>query len=380
MEKARFLGEWQELLKMTEETLHAAQRSGMTSRIAATARSVAWAAWYCNDDARVTAVRQMLEDCGDGEVRALARCVDALLSREAADASPQVLNVARWQAALTTTDPELAGTLFDAAIDDIDAAESDFLRVAVRVCAALLLPAQRRRLLEARVIAQAVESPPLQASLELLIDSTEPNDYGIFKNLAARVARSPLKIRRDVLSIDVARGAVRRGSEPVHVSDRGLELLVALGFAAAGTRKEDLASAIWPSLDGDAALNALKMCVSRTRAQAGDRDAIRSTKSGYELGERVTIDVRDIERMLRGARGAEGLSDSVRREIREAARSLKERERSFAAGWTWFAPHASHLDELQIELNLVLAKDALWRDEPLAYQAPEPAMAPQQIG
>jgi DNA-binding winged helix-turn-helix (wHTH) protein len=380
IEKARFLGEWPELLKMTEETLYAAQRSGMTSRIVATARSVAWAAWYCNDDARVTAVRQMLEDCGDGEVRALARSVDALLAHETVDASPQVLNVARWHAALATTDPELAGNLFDAAIEDIDAAESDFLRVVVRVCAALLLPAQRRRLLEARVIAQVVESPPLQASLELLIDSAEPSDYGIFKNLAARVARSPLKIRRDVLYVDVTRGTVRRGGEAVHVSDRGLELLVALAFASAGTRKEDLASAIWPSLDGDAALNALKMCVSRTRAQAGDREAIRSTKSGYELGEGVAIDVRDIEKLLRGVRGAEGLSDSARREIREAARSLKERERSFAASWAWFAPHAIHLDELQTELNLVLAKDALRRDEPLAYQAPEPSMSPQHIG
>ena len=52
MEKARFLGEWHDLLKMVEEALYAAQRSGITSRIVAAARMVAWAAWFCNDDAR----------------------------------------------------------------------------------------------------------------------------------------------------------------------------------------------------------------------------------------------------------------------------------------------------------------------------------------
>ena len=370
MEKARFLGEWHDLLKMAEEALYAAQRSGITSRIVAAARMVAWAAWFCNDDARVTAVQQMLEDCGDGESRAVARCVDALLSREKIDAAGSVLNLARWHAALATSDAGYAAELFDGAIDEIDAAENDFARLAVRACAALLLPGERRRLLEARVIAQHVESPPLQASLELLIDSAEPNDYGIFKYLAARVARSPLKVRRHVLAVEVARGEVRRGSDAVHVSDRGLELLVALALAPAGARREDLANAIWPGLDGDAALNALKMCVSRTRAQLGEKEAISSTKSGYALGERVALDVREFEKLLRGVRGAEVLSDSLRRQVADAERSLADRDRAYAAGWTWFAPHSAHLDDLQRELRLVLARDSLRRDEPIALGAP----------
>jgi DNA-binding winged helix-turn-helix (wHTH) protein len=219
------------------------------------------------------------------------------------------------------------------------------------------------------VIAQRIESPPLRASLELLIDSPRPTDYGIFRYMAARVARSPLKVRQDVLYVDVVRGQVRRGSEVLHVSDRGLELLVALALLPAGTTKEELAGAIWPGLDAEAALNALKMCVSRTRVQIADRDAIQSTKRGYVLGERVATDVREFERLLRSVRGVEALGDPIRRQLQEAAGALGARERVYASGWGWFGSRAAHLDELQGELTLLLAKGALsHHDSETTYQ------------
>ena len=350
VEKVRLPGDWLELLKMGEEALHAAQRSGVTSDITDAARAVASAAWYCNDDARVTSANQILVDCGDTGVRTFAHCVQAALSRRSIDAPARVLNVARWHAALATTDIQQAKELFDLAIDGIDEVENDFLRIALRVSAALLLQTQRRRLLEARVIAQRIESPPLQASLELLIDSPEPSDYGVFKYMAARVARSPVKVRRDVLFIDAVRGEVRRGTDQLHVSDRGLELLIALALPAA-TSKEALAGAIWPGLDSEAALNALKMCVSRTRAQVGDREAIVSTKRGYLLSERVATDIRDLDRLLRRVRGGETLSESTRRDVEEAVRTLGAHRRAHAADWAWFTPHEAHLEKLREELG-----------------------------
>lgn len=369
MEKARFLGDWHGLLKMSEEALHAAQRGGVTPRIIDAARAVAWAAWYCNDDARAKAANQMLEDCGDTEVLLFARCIDAALSGTPIDAPPRLMQLARWHAALATRDVERSGELFDRAIDGIDAVENGFLRIAIRVCAALLLPRQRRRLLEARVIAGRIESAPLQASLELLIDSPEPADYGIFSYMAARASRSPLKVRQDVLSVDVVRGQVRRGAELLHVSDRGLELLVALALLPAGVSNEELAGAIWPGLRCEAALNALKMCVSRTRAQIAEKEAIRSTKGGYALGERVAIDVREFERLLRSVRGAEALGDSARRQVEDAARSLGARQHVYAAGWAWFAAHAARLDALQLEFSRLLERDASRRNGSAAAQA-----------
>ncbi len=339
MEKARMLGDWHGALKLSEEALHAAQRSGMMPRIAGAALGVAREAWYCNDDASFAAAIQILDDCG------LAAAVDS--------AAP----VAHWRAALAATDAPRARDLCDTAIGKMDAGENEFLQIMIRVTAALLLPAARPRLLEARTIAQGLESPPLRASLELLIDSPRPADYGIFKYIAARVARSPLRAHEDVLCIDVLRGEVRRGSQLLHVSDRGLELLLALALLPAGTTKEELAAAIWPGLDGESALNSLKMCVSRTRAQLGDRQAIESTKRGYALGERVAIDVRECERLLRSVRGVEALSDALRREVEGALAAVTARERTYAAAWAWFAPQEAHLVELEREFGRMLAKE-----------------------
>ncbi len=360
MEKARYLGDWHGLLKMSEEALFAAQRSGATRRIIDAARSVAQAAWYCNDDAREAAANQLLEDCGDAEARLHVQRIEAVRADAAVDAPARDLQVARWHAALAATSVEHARKLFDEAIDGIDTVENDFLRIAIRVCAALLLPTDRRRLLEARVIAADLESLPLQASLELLIDSPEPSDFGIFKYFAERCGRSLLNVRQDSLSIDLGSGHVRRGSTVLHVSDRGLELLAALALLPAGTSKEELARTIWPALDVEAALNTLKMCVSRTRAQIASKDVIANTKRGYALNERVAVDVRGYEQLVRSVRGADGLGDAVRRQVEHAVRALEPHGHAYAQGWAWFGPHARHFEELRHTLTLALSKDA-WR-------------------
>jgi DNA-binding winged helix-turn-helix (wHTH) protein len=258
-------------------------------------------------------------------------------------------HVARWRAALTTGDGGEARRLMEGAIEGSDATENAFLQIMMRVSAALLFPEQRRRLLEARTIAQPIESPPLLASLELLIDAPSPANYGIFTHLAARVARSPLKASKNLLHIEVLRGHVLRGSEVVHVADRGFELLVALAMLPAGIAKEELAATIWPSLDSEAALNTLKMCVSRTRSQLGDRGAIESTKRGYALGERIIVDVREIERLAYRSASASIAGEDPDRELNAAVAATYDL--TYAAGWSWFAPYAAHLDELHWRLR-----------------------------
>jgi len=340
MEKAAMHGEWEDLVKLAEECLAATLRTGPTERIVESAGAVARAAWYRNDDERVAAAQQIVKDCG-------------ILTLDEVEAAAMV----DLQAALTTHDIERAAALLDRAIERIDGAENHFLRVVVRVCAALLAPAQRRRLLEARLIAQPIESPPLQTSIELLIDSPEPRDYGIFKNIAARVARSPLKARRDRLFVDVLHGQVRRGSEVLHVSDRGLELLVALALFEAGTANEELATALRPALDRKSAVNALKMCVSRTRSQVGDRESIQNARNGYALGERVDTDVREFARLLHSVRGTSVLGASLRQQVAQALASWADRQPAHADAWAWFVPYAARLSQMRRELAQALAND-----------------------
>jgi len=374
--KAELLGDWKTLLATSEDALLAAHRSGVTSRIIAAARAVAAAAWLCNDDARAASAHRLLEDCADDGVRGFAAAVAAALgASEATESaavrhdswpekpqavSPRIECVARWHAALETPDASRASALFDAAIAGLDRVENDFLRITVRVSAGLLLRAQRHRLLEARAVAQHVESPPLQASLELLCDSHGAGGYGMFALVAARVARSPLNVRREVLALDVLRGRLRRGTEVLHVADRGLELLAALALLPAGTTKDALAGAIWPELDLEAALNTLKVCVSRTRAQVGERDVILSTKRGYVLSERVLVDVDDYERLARGLRDAERAGESQRRRLAEAAEALvafDTNRRALQAAWAWFAPFASRIEGVRHALTNATAEE-----------------------
>ena len=351
MEKATMHGDWDDLLKIAEERFSVALRSGLTERIVEGARDVARAAWYRYDDDRAAAARQIVRDCGFATPYAIESAA-----------------IEDLQSALTAGDVERAAALLDRAIERIDGSEDDFLRIVVRVCAALLAPAQRRRLLEARAIAQRVESPPLQASIELLIDSPESRDHGIFKSVAARVARSPLKGRQDRLFVDVLRGQVRRGSEVLHVSDRGLELLAALALFEAGASNEELASALWPALDRKAAVNALKMCVSRTRAQVGGRDSIQNARNGYALGERVGSDVRELERLMHSVRGAGTLGESMRRQVAQLLEAWGDRQPAHAVEWAWFAPYAAHLGEWRRELRQALAKDAARRENAAARE------------
>jgi DNA-binding winged helix-turn-helix (wHTH) protein len=346
MEKARLHGDWDDLLKVSEERLAAALQKGRTERIAESARAVAWAAWYRNDDDRVAAVQQIVKDCGE----------TLLASTQSA------VSIAEWDAALTARDTERARDLFDYAIDAADGLENNFFRITLRISAALLLPSQRHRVREARAIAQRIESPPLQASIELLIDSAEPCDYGIFKTFAARAAQSPLKAGKDMIFVDVIRGRVRRGSEIVHVSDRGLELLAALALFETGTSNEELAAALWPALDRKAAVNSLKMCVSRTRAQIGDRDSIENTRNGYSLGEHVVSDIRELERLVQDVRGAGTLGETMRRQVQELLNGCGARQPALATDWAWFPRYAARLDEFYRELTQALAKNASRRE------------------
>jgi ATP/maltotriose-dependent transcriptional regulator MalT len=344
MEKAAAHGEWDGLLKIAEERLSVALQTGSTERIVDAAQTVARAAWYRDDDDRVGAAAQIVKDSGIAVTGAI-----------------EMVAIADLQAALSTSNVERAAALLDRAIDRVDASEDDFLRIVVRVCAALLAPAQRRRLLEARAIAEPIESHPLQTSIELLIDSAEPADHGMFKNLAARVARSPLRARDDRLFVDVLGGRVRRGSDVLRVSDRGLELLAALALFEAGTAHE-LAAALWPALDRKAAVNALKMCVSRTRAQIGDRESIQNARNGYALGDRVESDVRELQRLLHSVRGAGTLGESLRQQLHQALSTWRDRKPGYAADWKWFGPYAARLAEMRRELELALEWDAARRE------------------
>lgn len=120
----------------------------------------------------------------------------------------------------------------------------------------------------------------------------------------------------------------------------------------------DVATALWPALDRKAAVNALKMCVPRTRAQVGDRDSIQNSRNGYVLGERVDSDVRELASLLRSVRHTGTLGESLRQQTQQAIGAWGERQPAHASACEWFEPSAAQLTEMRREIAEALAKDA----------------------
>lgn len=341
-ERASFFGDWLDLQQMCEEELYAAQRAGDRARILVAAHHLRSAAWYRDDGTAYASANELLAEYGD-----------------AATAFPLQLAEAKIHAALEASDLRFAQQLVYEAIDVADAQEHALPRILYRVIGVLLLPGGRTWLDEARAFAQSIESPPLEASLDLLAEADEPADFGIFKTFADRVARSPLNVHRDTLTIELAGGNVRRGGQALRISDRGLELLAALAVQREGTTKEELAAAIWPNLPTESALNALKMCVSRTRTQLANKDAIVNTKFGYALNEHIAVDVQEYERLMRTARSSSTLGEPLGRRIEEAIRALNASARKYAASWAWFAPYDEHLESMCVELTALLDRASI---------------------
>ena len=129
--------------------------------------------------------------------------------------------------------------------------------------------------------------------------------------------------------------------------------------------QDELAAAIWPNLDAKAALNSLKMCVSRTRAQIGDREAIQSLRNGYALGGHVGSDLHELERLLQSIRGG-AVGESTRRQIRDALRAWGRPRLAHAAHWAWFSQYEGRLERLRRELSLAIADEH-------SERSPEPA-------
>ena len=158
-----------------------------------------------------------------------------------------------------------------------------------------------------------------------------------------------------MLFIDVARAEIRRHGNAVRITDGTLQLLVLLAVIQHPLRREVVADLLWPDLDTDRALNALKACIHRAREQLADRSAIVSSQRALSLSDRVASNYPDI---LRLATCSDPLTPVLRERLREEFRNLKQGLASDAASWMWFVPYRIRLEEAakRIERRLLDGK------------------------
>lgn len=151
-------------------------------------------------------------------------------------------------------------------------------------------------------------------------------------------------------------------------------MLVALAVRNRPIERDELCEMLWPDAEPLDDPNALKMTVRRARLQCGDPNVVMWSSNRYAIGSHVLIDVKQIR----------GECESAFRDSDELHRSRKRLVGHYiklAAGcpthlseYEWFVGTNASLQNLQIELGSLLARDALARDDYETVRALVPAM------
>lgn len=210
--------------------------------------------------------------------------------------------------------PEVRGALVDEARDAANESHDLFAKVLVLVARALIDPAGSEGLEEALILAAEIGESGLTES----IVSLEQGGSG-WPALAAFARRfAPASAHTNstdsVIRVSTLSCSVWRGNHRITLSKRALALIVTLAVLR-HVRSVDLLELLWGEDSIDSGSQALKMLVSRARAQLGDPGVLVASRGGYALGDHVIVDFDETERLLRSLSVRDTLNDLERREL-----------------------------------------------------------------
>lgn len=123
---------------------------------------------------------------------------------------------------------------------------------------------------------------------------------------------------RRVLFVDTARGRVSRNGADIPFTQREYALFMLLASAGRPLQTFEIAERLWPESDDDAARNALKVCLSRIRARAGNKDVISTTGGDVSIAPaHVQTDIARAERLAKLAEEGSVMAGRAARAILE---------------------------------------------------------------
>ncbi len=210
--------------------------------------------------------------------------------------------------------PEVRLALVDEARDAANESHDLFAQVLVLVARALSEPPGSEGLDDALILAAEIGETGLTES----IASLEQGGSG-WPALAAFAQRfapssSRAKLTDSVIRVSALSCSIWRGNRRIALSKRALALILTLAVLR-HVRSVDLLELLWGEDTIDSGTQALKMLVSRARAQLGDPGAIVASRGGYSLGDHVVVDFDETERLLRSLVPRDSLTDRERREL-----------------------------------------------------------------
>lgn len=251
------------------------------------------------------------------------------------------------------------------AIDIADRGDDAALKVVARIIAAARgVPKSEAFAAEAATMADAIDSAPLVESVAAFRGGARDIGYlqrHIDHIRKAAGTREPAESAPERITIEVATAEISRGGSAINVSEGTLQLAMLLAVSG-DIGRDSIIDRMWPDLDGDAAANALKMCVHRARTHLGDASAIQVRKGMYALGPGVESTYRHI--LGCAAAATSTLSDSQRIEYTDVFDRLARGIASGRAPWPWFQPYGRALLDAMHGLGQRLAEDEIERGDP----------------
>ncbi|HYW54011.1 MAG TPA: BTAD domain-containing putative transcriptional regulator [Dongiaceae bacterium] len=215
------------------------------------------------------------------------------------------------------------------------------------------------------MIDRAVRLDQLLHDAILLADG--PRDDAVARHLrSARLSLHEMQRSQDLVVVDVLSGRVFSNGLPVPLARTELALMFALALhGPAGAPREVLAEDLYPGHPLEGALPALKVIVHRVRRRIGCHSVIRHAHRRLALGERVQLELPEIEKDVHAALVSPALDDLQRERFSRLRHRMLDGRPTFLLEWPWFDDCETRVRDLSEQISVVLARDALRRE---AYQ------------
>ncbi|HTW86266.1 MAG TPA: BTAD domain-containing putative transcriptional regulator [Candidatus Sulfotelmatobacter sp.] len=361
---------------LLDRSVALAHESGDATVTALALQEAVFGAWFAGEDALVEQYALELESAvrpntakGTEVFRASLRGDLGPLQRREAFERPRQ----RGYAALVAcgiSEGESRAAYARRALDAAEtSAEPANIAIASIVCAECVPRERAAFVARARTTAGLVEAPALAAAIDAYARGAD-DELGLLgplvRRLRARRLVEPVE-SADGLSVSIFDGVVRRGDEPVALSNRERELVVYLALHRRACTRGELLDAIWPEHEGTGSL--LRVSVRRVRERLHDHDVVRQLPSGeYQLAADVRVDLDECDRTLRLAAGAP-LTADLRARLEGYARVTDGTLPATLAAWEWTAPFAPRVEEIARGVLLRLGHDALEHGRDAAARA-----------
>ncbi|MBC5815563.1 MAG: hypothetical protein GIW97_03385 [Candidatus Eremiobacteraeota bacterium] len=175
--------------------------------------------------------------------------------------------------------------------------------------------------------------------------------------LLARVNEAPAAEIR----VEICGGRVLVGGLAANLTNRELEICLAIATHHRPVPGETLAAVVYPDLDLDAALNRVKVYVHRVREKIAP-DFILCERDGYCFRNGICIDLCEYEELLRLLELRPFLGAGDRAQLSRILQSLHGRRNAPVWRWEWFSTIEQYIASIASRTASVLASDAFERN------------------